>query len=149
MMLPHGAAENLRRQQRAEEIQIEDETDAGRVEIEEGLEPLDLILQILGKQILFARGPLRIVAARAVDQNVAVAERRLDCRFGFFQALDVEHVRSDADRPAARRDDLVGDLRGRLFLQIENCDLCAARQGLGHGGTEDAAAAGDDGHFSG
>ena len=76
--LGHAAREHLRRQQRAQEVQVEDELDAVGVEVVERDHAFGLLLEVLREEVLLGCRALGVVAAGAVDQDVDRTQRRLD-----------------------------------------------------------------------
>lgn len=110
--------------------EVEHESDAALVEGEE------VLLRFLGCRFVVRRGA-RIVAARAVDEEVDGAERFVHFLFGSFDALFIEAVAADGDGVFA---ELIGDRFRRIVVDIEQGDFGAAlRKGTGEIAHEDAA----------
>ena len=65
-------------------------------------------LKILREEVLLARGPLGMVSAGAVDQDVYGSQLGLDCVLGGLETVSFEDVAGHADRLSAR----VGDTGG-------------------------------------
>ena len=145
----HVAGEHLGRQQRADEVQIENEGDAGRIQIEEGNFSFGGTLRIGFFQKFFRGGALRMVAAGSVDQNVARTKLRLDLFMGGDQAFFFQDVGGKADRGPARGIDLVRNFLCGFQFQVEDRDFGAAgREGFGHAAAQNPAAAGHDCGFA-
>jgi len=135
LLLGHQLAEDLGRQQGAQEVQVEDETDRVGRQIEE---------RHLGRG-----GRFLLIAACAVDQDVDLAERRDDLVPGLLDRGLVQDVARDGDRRAALGLDRVGHLRRRGFGQVQDRHLGAAcGQGLGHRAAQNPAATGYDHDFA-
>ena len=84
----HVLSERLSRQQRALEVELEDEVNAALIQIEEGL------LTFLGfVLILVVGGCARVVYAGTVDQNIAGAEVGENLLMDGFKSLRIKDVR--------------------------------------------------------
>ena len=146
----HAAGENLGGEQGSEEVQIEDETDSGGIQIEEGGDAFDFLFKIFGEEIFFAGGAFGVVAAGAVDEDVAGTEFRFDDSLGSLEAVEFQNIGSQTDGFAAGSVDFICHFFGIFLAQIEDCDFCAVgSKSFCHDTAKDTTAAGNDGNFSG
>ena len=125
----HVLAKNLRRKKRAKEVQVEDKLNAVHRQVVERYHSLFLGRKVLAGEKLLGRGALRVVAARAVDEDIHRTKARLDFLVGFLNARLFEHVAGKSTRDSAPFGDLVSHLLRELRLQVQDGDLGAA---LGH-----------------
>ena len=141
----HIERENLRRDQRAEEIEIEHKLDARGIEIEKRLDALDRAAQILRLEIILCRRAAGIVPARAVEQNVAGAELLCDLLFRSLHRIAFEHIGGNADGISTVLTDLPCHLLRGIQSEIADRNARAAcGQRLGKAGAKHASAPRDD-----
>ena len=144
----HISRENLCRQQRADEVQVEDEADASRVKIKERDLSLGGAFRIrLGGEFAGSRS-FRMISACAVDQDITGAVCILHSLMSRQQTLFFQYVCGDSDRLAAVLLNCLRRLLSVFKTEVEDCDFCAAlSQSRSHGTAQDAATAGHDGDF--
>lgn len=141
----HILGEDLGGEQGGDDVEVKDEAHAVGIQVEEGLQALQV-----GGVLLVVRGAAGVVAAGAVEQQGAGAKGREHLFPGRAQALLVQTVGLHRDGLAAGGRDLIGHGLGRLQVQVQHGNLGPqGRQGLGKHGTKHAAAAGDHGHLIG
>ena len=127
--LCHVGGEDLRDEERRRDVEVEHELDPALVEGEK------VLLRFLGCRFVVRRGA-RIVAARAVDEEVDGAERFVHFLFGRLDALFIEAVAADGDGVFA---ELIGDRFRRIVVDVEKRDFGAAlRKSAGKLAHEDA-----------
>ena len=100
--------------------------------------------------ILVVGGSPGIVAAGAVDQDVAGTQVLQNSLMHFFQHLGLQHVGLVAFHAVAFSLDLVGQLLDSLFVQVQSSDLGAGiGESTGHSAADQTASAGNDDNFAG
>ena len=143
----HLAGEGLSGDQGADEVQVEDELHAGFIEVEEALGVRFDVAQL---EIHLVRGGPGVVAAGAVQKDVAGAEVSLDLVGHGVADLLVEDVALVGLGDAALFYDLLGELVRRVVVEVQQRHLGAGPgEDLGEGGAEHAAGARDHGHLAG
>ena len=144
----HPAGKGLGRQKRAHEIEVEHLAETGGIEIEERL---GRRAARSGGFVEFdGRAAPGIVAAGAVDQQIGRAPEARD-RLAALPELDrIQDVALKAQGGPSGPDDGLRPGFGLFQTDVQHGHLHAHRpQGVGHGAAQLAAAAGDDGNFSG
>ena len=94
--------EHLSGQKRTEEIEVENESDAGRVEIKKGLYRFIGRIKVLRHEIFLCSLSLGIVSARAVKQDIDGAEAFQRCLKRSRKAFPVQHIGGKRQSGAAR-----------------------------------------------
>ncbi len=145
LALHHILGEGLGGQQCALEVQLEHKVHAARVQLEEAL--LALLLLVL---VLIVRGGPGVIAPRAVHQDVAGAQVGQHLLVDGLQRLWLQHVGLVALADKALRFALIGQGLHRLLVQVQGGHL-GPRLGKrpGHGAAQHAARAGDYHHLAG
>ena len=94
--------------------------------------------------VLVVCGGRGVVAAGAVDKDVAGAQVGKDLLMHFFQKSAVQNVGLVGHADEAFRFDLGRELFHRVFVQIQGCHLCAGLgKSLCHGAAQNAPGACD------
>ena len=137
----HLLGEDLRGEQRADEVEAVDELEALDVEAEEGLLQLGV-----GGHLLGGAGALGVVAAGAVDEDVHAAPLGEDGVARGLKGGTVEDVGAEGEGLGeALGGEGGGEGFGLLAVEVKEGDLGAvAEEVLGHHGAEDAGGAGND-----
>ena len=145
LALNHVLGEDLSGQQGALEVQLEQEVDAGLIQIEEGLLAfLGLVL------VLVVGGSTGVVAAGAVDQDVAGTEVSQDLLMNSLQSLQLQNVGLVALHDEALSGDFLSQLQDSSLVQVQSSDLSASLSiSAGHIAAQNAASAGDDDDLTG
>ena len=125
LLAHHILGEALGGQQRTEEIEVEYELNALRVEVKEGLDPLRFLGKVAEFKGILGGGAERRIAARAVDEYIAGAEGRINLLPCVLKALGLKDIAADSESRAAVGVYLVDDLLRRILTQVEHCDLNA------------------------
>ncbi len=143
----HLPGKGLGGQQRANEVQVEHEFHAGFVQIEEGF---CVGLDVAQLKVFLVGGSTGIVAARAVEQDVAGAKVGQHL-IGHSEAdVLVQYVAAVRFRHAALGHDFLGEFVGVFIVQIQQGHLRAGPgQDFRKIGAQHAARAGDHGDLAG
>ena len=146
----HIAGENLRRKECSEKIQVENEGNAGRIQVAECFEAGIRRSEILGRKRFLGSRSFRVVSAGTVEQNVDIAEIIADRLINGFQRFPFKDIARIALCGTAVGGDFGGNGVGRFLAKIENRNT-RTRGGecFREGATKNAAATGDNGRFSG
>ena len=100
--------------------------------------------------VLVVGGGAGVVAAGAVDQNVAGTQIGQNRLVDGLQRVGVQYVGLVAFAHEALGFQLVGQLLNGLFVQIQRGDLCTGlSERACHSAADDAAGTGDDHDFAG
>ena len=139
----HVGRKCLRRQQRAEKVQVEHERNAVLVKVKK--RPRVFVQHIFFAEILARRGALRVVAACTVDEHLARAEFFQHNVMRLFQALFVQHIRLYGNGLTARLADTLRLALRSFQVEVKQCDfvpVCGKR--AGKSAAKHAARAGND-----
>ena len=139
--LHHVRRKHLRREERRDYVEVEHELQAALLEGEKVLDPLGV-----RGHVLVVGGGFGIVAARAVDEEIHRAERRVYLLFG---ALEVGLIKAVALHRKGVFTYLIRDLLRRLPVYVEERDLRPAlRERTRELRTDHAARARHRDHFA-
>ena len=99
--------------------------------------------------VLVVGGSTGVVAAGAVDQNVAGAQILQHRLMDLFQSLGLQNVGLVAFHDVALSLHLVGQFLDGVLIQVQSSNLCAGLcKRLGHSAADQTASAGNNDNFA-